>query len=39
MESTGNDATDIANQVEGLDINKEKQKHPEIITPDYVMQL
>ena len=39
MESTGNDATDIANKVEGLDINKEKQKHPDEITPDYVMQL
>ena len=39
MESTGNDATGIANQVEGLNINQEKQKHPEVITPDYVMQL
>ena len=29
----------LADQVGNIDINKEKQKHPESITPDYVMQL
>tara|TARA_B110000238_G_C15710921_1_gene262536 strand:- start:368 stop:481 length:114 start_codon:yes stop_codon:yes gene_type:complete len=30
---------ELAEQVGNIDINKEKQKHPESITPDYVMQL